>query len=104
MLFRELKQEMDQVFTRIKQDSTEGTLPALDDVKRFAQLCFRMQSQAPESWELEADDFQHLAKELLQSVKKQNIQEAVFLISSLQEAQTYCHRTFGSSEGPDWQS
>ncbi|MFO8033038.1 MAG: GAK system XXXCH domain-containing protein [Desulfohalobiaceae bacterium] len=97
MHFRELKQELEQVFTKIMQDSTEGGLPELQDVQRFAQLCSRLQSQAPEAWALEADDLQHLAKELLQCVKKQNTQEAVILIHSLQEAQTYCHRTFASS-------
>ncbi|MFP4629539.1 MAG: GAK system XXXCH domain-containing protein [Desulfohalobiaceae bacterium] len=94
MHFRELKQELEQVFTRIKQDSTEGGVPELQDAQRFAQLCSRLQGQAPDTWALEADDLHHLAKELVQCVKKQNAQDAVFLIHSLQEAQTYCHRTF----------
>jgi XXXCH domain-containing protein len=97
MHFKELKQELQQVFDRIKQDSADGDLPQQSDVQRFTQLCSKLQSQAPEAWELEADDLQHLAKELLQCVKQHNAQEAVFLIHSLQEAQTYCHRTFGPS-------
>ncbi len=99
MIFSRLKQELSQVFNRIRQAAIEGEMPALQDVQYFAQLCSKMQVQAPESWAFEADDFHHLAKELLQCIKQKNTQDAIVLVHSLHEAQTYCHRTFQAKEG-----
>ncbi len=94
MLFSKLKQELAQVFERISQAATEGRTPKMEDVQYFVKLCSKMQNQAPEVWAFEADDFEHLAKELLQCIKQHKTQDAIFLVHSLQEAQTYCHRTF----------
>ncbi len=89
-----MKKELDQLFNRIKQDSSEGESPDLSDVKQFVRLCRQMQNQALEDWAFEADDFMHLANEFLQSVKQQRIQDILPLITFLEDAKNYCHRTF----------
>jgi XXXCH domain-containing protein len=94
MRLRQIKQDLDTVFTKIKNTSAEGDLPEVEDVKQFVRLCSHMQTYAHEDWAFEADDFLHLAQELLQSVRQKEIQETIPLIDSLEEAKTYCHRTF----------
>jgi len=94
MQFKKLKQELDQLFTSIKDASSVGERPELEDVKQFVRLCERMQNMAPEDWAFEADDFTHLANELLQSVKQDKIQETIPLVNSLEDAMNFCHRTF----------
>lgn len=99
MRFRKIKTDLEQVFTKIKSTSAEGDLPEEVDVKQLVRLCSQMQTYAPEEWALEADDFLHLAQELLQSVRQNDVQETIPLIDSLEEAMTYCHRTFKPDEG-----
>ena len=94
MRFRQIKKDLDEVFTKIKTTSAEGDLPEIEDVKHMVRLCSHMQSIAPDEWAFEADDFLHLAQELLQSVRHNEVQETIPLIDSLEEAQTFCHRTF----------
>ncbi|MFP4033880.1 MAG: GAK system XXXCH domain-containing protein [Desulfovermiculus sp.] len=94
MRLRHIKNEMDTVFTKIKKTSAEGDLPDEGDVKQLVRLCSHMQTYAQEEWAFEADDFLHLAQELLQSVRHKEVQETIPLIDSLEEAKTYCHRTF----------
>jgi len=94
MQFKQLKQELETLFSKIKETSSDGDSPELEDVKRFVRLCSQMQAQAPEEWAFEADDFTHLANELLQGVKQGQIQDVFPLIQSLEDAQQYCHRLF----------
>ena len=94
MNFASLKQELDQLFTKIKSAAGEGDQPELSDVKQFVRLCSQMQNYADEEWAFEADDFMHLANELLQTVKNENIQDMFPLIDSLEDSMNYCHRTF----------
>ncbi len=94
MRFPQIKKDLDEVFTKIKTTSAEGDLPDVEDVKHMVRLCSHMQSFAPDEWAFEADDFLHLAQELLQSVRQSEVQETIPLIDSLEEAQIFCHRTF----------
>ena len=50
--------------------------------------------QAEEPWVGEAEDFAHLANQLLQTVKKGKREDAIRLVDSLQDALDFCHRTF----------
>ena len=93
MQFKQLKADLEKVFQEIKAASEGGEAPALEDVKQFVRLCRRMQHQTPEEWAFEVDDFVHLANQLLQSVRNQNIQDIVPLVTSLNDAKTFCHRT-----------
>jgi XXXCH domain-containing protein len=94
MQFKQLKQELETLFAKIKEASRDGDYPDLEDVKQFVRLCSQMQAQAPEEWAFEADDFTHLANELLQEVKQKQVQDIFPLIQSLDDAQNYCHRLF----------
>ncbi len=94
MQFKQLKTELEKVFQQIKEVSEGGETPSLENVKHFVRLCGKMQHQAAEEWAFEVDDFVHLANQLLQSVRNQNIQDIVPLVTSLDDARTFCHRTF----------
>jgi len=97
MGFKKLKKEMEQYFTRLMQDVEEGHLPAIDDVKQFTKLAQRMQNFAQEEWSYEAEDFAHLANQLMGAVKSEDLQEIYRLISALDDAKNYCHRSFRES-------
>jgi len=94
MDFKRLKQELDTVFEKIKSMSENGDLPPVEEVKHFVRLCDQMQTMAHEDWAFEADDFTHLARELLQTLRQGRAQEFFPLIDSLEVAKNYCHRTF----------
>ncbi|WP_027370582.1 GAK system XXXCH domain-containing protein [Desulfovermiculus halophilus] len=97
MRLAQIKNDLEAVFNKIKKTSAEGDLPQEEDVKQFVRLCSHMQTYAHEDWAFEADDFLHLAQELLQSVRQEEVQDTIPLIDSLEEAKTYCHRTFRTS-------
>ena len=65
-------------------------------MNRLARLAQRLHQQADEDWMDEAEDFSHLAGQLLGACKKGDVEGAVMLVESLDEAQTFCHRTYKS--------
>lgn len=91
MRIEELREQLDYFFTVFKQASREGTLPSIDDLDNFVRLSRRMHTQADEAWLDEAEDFLHLANQLQVAVKQENVQDAIPLIDSLNEAYTFCY-------------
>ncbi len=94
MNLKKLKQDMEVVFNKIKEQSHEGNVPELDVVKKFVRLCGQLQANAPDEWAEEADDFLHLANQLYQSTKNNSIKDVVPLVDSLEDSMDFCHRTF----------
>jgi XXXCH domain-containing protein len=92
--FKKLKYNLDLLFQKIQKSADEGEYPNLEDAKKFVRLCGQMQTAAPEEWAYEADDFSHLANQLLQSIKNQEIKDVVPLVDSLFDSMNYCHRSF----------
>ena len=54
----------------------------------------RLQNFATDDWAYEAEDFAHLANQLISAVKTEDIQEIYSLITALEDAKNYCHRSF----------
>ena len=96
MDFRALKQSLDDAFKVILDAAQDGQIPDEKLVNQFARLSTQLHVQADDSWAGEAEDFAHLANQLLQTVKKGKVEDAIRLIDSLQDAQDYCHRTYKS--------
>lgn len=94
MDFATLKKEMESVFGQITAQTDDGLLPDEGAVNTFARLCQRMHHIALDEWIGEAEDFSHLATQLLNAVKKRDTENSIMLVESLQDAQAYCHRTF----------
>jgi len=92
MNFVALKQNLEKVFASIKSTTDEGALPLLEDAAQFVKLAQLLQLQAKEQWVDEAEDFAHLASQLLSAVKKNQLEDAVLLVESLDDARAYCHR------------
>ncbi|GAB6161858.1 hypothetical protein JCM12298_10170 [Desulfothermus naphthae] len=94
MDFKKLKREMERYFTKLMDNVEEGQIPTKEDVKEFTKLALRMQNFAQEDWSYEAEDFAHLANQLIGAVKSEDLQEIYRLISALEDAKNYCHRSF----------
>jgi len=96
MDFKALKASLDTTFQAICNTIQDGQVPEEKLVNSFVRLCTQLHMQADEDWMGEAEDFAHLANQLLLTVKKGKLEDAIRLIDSLQDAQDYCHRTFKS--------
>lgn len=96
MDFKQLKKSMMLSFQAIRTQSKDGELPNESECNKFARLCTQLHMQAEDDWMDEADDFAHLATQLYNAVKKNQLEDAVRLVESLHEAQIYCHRTYKS--------
>ncbi|WP_243357659.1 GAK system XXXCH domain-containing protein [Fundidesulfovibrio terrae] len=96
MDFRALKTALDDAFQGILEVTQDGQIPEEKIVNQFARLSTQLHAQADEVWVGEAEDFAHLANQLLQAVKKGKREDAIRLVDSLQDAQDYCHRTYKS--------
>jgi XXXCH domain-containing protein len=96
MDFRLLKASMNEAFQNILDVTQDGQLPEEKILVHFARLSTQLHVQAGEDWAGEAEDFAHLANQLLIAVKKGERQDAIRLVDSLKDAQDFCHRTFKS--------
>ena len=96
MDFRALKASLEQTFQAIVDATQEAQIPDEALVNKFSRQCTQLHMQAEEAWVGEAEDFAHLANQLLQTVKKGKREDAIRLVDSLQDAQDFCHRTFKS--------
>ena len=94
MEFQTTKRDLETVFTKIQNQVADANLPDRADVDRFARLAQRLHQMADENWMDEAEDFSHLAGQLLNAVKKGDVEGCVMLVESLGDAQAYCHRMF----------
>ncbi|EFL51717.1 conserved hypothetical protein [Solidesulfovibrio fructosivorans JJ]] len=94
MEFQTTKRDLETVFSKIQSQVAEASLPEEADVNRLARLAQRLHQQADENWMDEAEDFSHLAGQLLNAVKKGDVEGCVMLVESLDDAQSYCHRMF----------
>ncbi len=94
MNFTALKQNLQEAYDVIVAKINDNQLPEVAEANTFARLATQMHMTANDDWADQAEDFAHLAAEFLQTVKKGQLEDAVMLIESLNEAQTYCHRTF----------
>ena len=94
MDFRVLKASLEDTFQKILDLVQDGQLPDEKLVNQFVRLSTQLHVQADEDWVGEAEDFAHLANQLLQTVKKGKREDAIRLVDSLQDAQDYCHRTY----------
>lgn len=96
MEMKRLKQELNQLFTAILERAELGELPALQDTAAFERLARRFLTIADDAWLDECEDFVHIADELHKCVKQGNTADAILLVESLDDARTFCHRTYGS--------
>jgi len=94
MNFASTKQELDKIFEEIKASAFGGELPTLEAVNQFSRLSQRMHQMANEAWMGEAEDFSHLASQLLSACKKNDVETAVMIVESLEDAKAFCHRMY----------
>ena len=94
MEFKTTKRDLEAVFAKIQSQVEDATLPDEESVNRLARLARKMHQLADEDWMDEAEDFSHLACQLLNAVKKGDVEGCVMLVESLDDAQSFCHRTF----------
>ncbi|WP_428563382.1 MAG: GAK system XXXCH domain-containing protein [Solidesulfovibrio sp. DCME] len=94
MEFQTTKRDLETVFTHIQNQVAEASLPDEASVNRLVRLARKLHQLADEDWVDEAEDFSHLAGQLLNAVKKGDVEDCVMLVESLDDAQSFCHRMF----------
>jgi len=94
MSLKRLKRDMDSLFKKLLDTVENGSIPDLQEIKDFTKMASRLQNYASDEWALEAEDFAHLSKQLIAAVKSKDIQEIYSLITALDDAKNYCHRSF----------
>lgn len=94
MEFKTTKRDLEEIFATIQSQVEDAALPDEALVNRLARLARKLHQMADEAWMDEAEDFSHLAGQLHNAVKKNDVEGCVMLVESLRDAQTFCHRTF----------
>ncbi len=94
MDFSRVKQELQTRFDAIQAHANEGDLPSASDAQALFRMATQMHKLAPDEWADEAADFLQLVEELHACVKKGLLQDAILIVDSLDDARTFCHRTF----------
>ncbi len=94
MEFQTTKRDLEEVFTHIQNQVAEANLPDEESANRLVRLSRKLHQLAAENWMDEAEDFSHLAGQLLNAVKKGDVEGCVMLVESLDDAQSFCHRMF----------
>lgn len=73
----------------ILNSQNDNQMPSLNEVQEFVRAARALPMKADESWLAEAEDFSHLADQLLLAVKNSQFEEAVQLMDSIKEAWTF---------------
>jgi XXXCH domain-containing protein len=94
MEFQTTKRDLEEVFAKIRSQVEDASLPDEEAVNRLVRLARKMYQAAKNDWADEAEDFLHLAGQLLIAVKKADVEGCVMLVESLEDAQSFCHRSF----------
>lgn len=94
MDFKTLKKDLEKVYGDITSNVENNTMPELETMQEFTRLSRMMPMVADDEWAGEAEDFSHLATQLLQAAKKNDFKTVVQLMDSLNDAQQFCHKTF----------
>ncbi len=94
MNFASTKNDIEALFEEIKTCAFGGELPSLDSVSQFARLSQRMHQMADDGWIGEAEDFSHLASQLLSACKKGDVESAVMIVESLEDAKVFLSQEF----------
>ncbi|MGM0609600.1 MAG: GAK system XXXCH domain-containing protein [Thermodesulfobacteriota bacterium] len=87
-------QNLSRVFCQIEKSVHINELPSFSLTKELLDYSWQIYQNAPEDWELEAEDFNHLADQLHKAVLNKDLKSAIPLIHSLKEAQQFCHASF----------
>ncbi len=94
MDFTTLKTELEKVYADIIQSIEANALPDPEILKEFVRLARTMPMLADDEWLGEAEDFAHLATQILQAARKDDFKTVVQLADSLEDAQKFCHKSF----------
>lgn len=77
--------DLAEVFGRIQEKTNDSQLPDMDDVKELVRLSRLLQHNADEEWAGEAEDFTLLAQKLFHAVKRNDVEDSVIVVDSLDE-------------------
>ena len=94
MDFKALKADLQEIYTVLQDQIGAGEMPLDSDLQRFVRLSRQLLGVAEDEWLGECEDFVHLSEQLLLAVKNNQIQDTVLILESLDDAVSYCHRTY----------
>ncbi len=84
-----LTARIESLIQDILSSQNNNQMPSLNLVQDFVRAARTLPMQAEESRLAEAEDFSHLADQLLLAVKNNQFEEAVQLMESIREAWTF---------------
>ncbi len=87
MDFRTLKTELEKVYSDITGSIEINALPELETLQEFTRLARMMPMLADEDWIGEAEDYAHLANQILMAARQNDFKTVVQLADSLDDAQ-----------------
>lgn len=76
---------MEQAFENIRDKTRESQLPEMDDVKELVRLSRLLHHNVDEDFAPEAEDFSLMAQKLFHAVKRDDIEESVMIVDSLED-------------------
>ncbi|WP_045210913.1 GAK system XXXCH domain-containing protein [Desulfonatronovibrio magnus] len=94
MDFKNVKKELEKVYEDISHQIDNNKMPELKPLQEFTRLARLMPMLADDEWIGEAEDFSHLATQLLQAARHEDFGTVVQLMDSLNDAMQFCHKTF----------
>ena len=87
MDFRTLKNQLQTIHSDITKSIGANALPELETMQEFTRLARMMPILAEDEWLGEAEDFAHLATQILLATKQNDFKTVVQLSDSLEDAQ-----------------
>lgn len=84
-----LNTHIEAFINNILNSQNDNTMPSLNQVQEFVRAARTLPMYADESWQPEAEDFSHLADQLLLAVKDNQFEDAVQIMDSIREAWTF---------------
>ena len=84
----DLNTRIESMVQDILNQQNNNQMPGLSQVQDFVRIARQLPMYADELWLAEAEDFSHLADQLLLAVKNNQFEETVQLMDSIKEAWT----------------
>lgn len=81
--------QLEELLNEIINCQENNQMPDKSKVQNFSRLARSLPMYAEESWLAEAEDFAHLADQLLLAVKNDQFEEAVQIMDSIKEAKAF---------------
>lgn len=92
--FKEIKHRMGSLFAELLKAAGQGTLPPLEGVEAFLELCRASSHLAEPDWETEMQEFMDHAENLLRIRREGSLEMFAHELRDLQTRMKACHQEY----------